>query len=124
MNTVEPVEPYAGLYLCTRTSDYQDVKPCDEAFRVPLVAIDTRDVDDPKKIPINEGTDGDWYIKGSNHRVEDGRITRDMGIEEVWAVKLVDLQAFTDFVDKYGSCIIARDDRGFCTIEIYDAFCE
>lgn len=118
---VEPtVRPRAGLYLCTRTSAC-GMKPCDEAFRVLIVNTDTRDVDDPKKIPANRGTDGDWYKKGTNHRVEGGKIRRDLGTKEEWAVELRDLQAF---VDKHGECVVGRDIDGFCTIEIYDTYRE
>jgi hypothetical protein len=110
------VGPRVGLYLCKRTSDSVG-KPCVESFRVPLLCIDTRSCDDPKKIPENRGTVGDWYVRGTNHRVEGGKIRRDMGIEEVWAVELADVQAF---VDKYGACVVRRNADGFCTIEIYD----
>ena len=115
-----PVRPRAGLYLCTRTSAY-DMKPCEEAFRVLIVNTDTRHFDDPKKIPANCGTDGDWYTKGTNHRVEGGKIRRDLGTKEEWAVELTDLQAF---VDKHGECVVGRDLDGFCTMEIYDTYRE
>jgi hypothetical protein len=106
--------------LCSRTSAKGD-KPCDEAFRVQLVNTDTRNCDDPKKIPVNRGTDGDWYTRGTNHRVEGGMIRRDMGTKEVWAVELQDVMAF---VDKYGTFVLGRDHDGFGTIEIYDDYRE
>lgn len=40
---------------------------------------------------------------------------------EVWAVELGDIQPF---VDKYGECVVGRNDDGFATIEIYDAWRE
>lgn len=118
---VEPtVRPRLGLYLCSRTSAYGE-KPCDEAFQVVLTNTDTRSVDDPKKIPAHRGTDGDWYTRGTNHRVEGGMIRRDMGVKKEWAVELEDIGAF---VDKYGQCVVGRDIDGFCTIEIYDDYRE
>lgn len=121
---VEPtVKPRSGLYLCIRTSAYGE-KPCDEAFRVLLTVTDTRNCDDPKKIPAHRGTDGDWYTKGTNHRVESGMIRRDMGTEERWAVELADIAAFTAFLDKYGKCVVGRNTDGFSIIEIYDDYRE
>lgn len=118
--TVSLVKPRAGLYLCSRTSAYHE-KPCDEAFLVIRTYVDTRNCDDPKKIPANRGSDGDWYTKGTNHRVENGMIRRDLGVQEDWAVEITNLQ---EFVDKYGPCVVYRNEDGFCTIEIYDDYRE
>lgn len=115
--TVTPPRP--GLYICCRTSSGNPSIP--EAFKVLVVETDTRCCDDPKKIPANYGTDGDWYTIGTNHRVEDGMIKRDIGTRYEWAVELTDIM---EFVDRYGECIVGRDDRGFCTIEIYDDYRE
>lgn len=110
-------QPRPGLYLCRRTSSW-DEKPCDEAFPVLLVNVDTRDCDDPKKIPAHRGTNGDWYERGTNHRVEGGKIHRDLGTVTRWAIELTDIQSF---VDRYGPCIVfERNLAGFCQIEIYD----
>ena len=117
----EITEPRRGLYLVSRTSNYGIDKPCDEAFEIVITNIDTRTCDDPKKIPINKGTDGDWYKRGTNHRVENGEIKRDMGVEKVWAAQIGDLQ---EFVNKYGDCVISPIKDGFCSIEIYDDYRE
>lgn len=115
------VRPRAGLYLCSRTSAWGNKKPCDEAFKVLVINTDTRNCDDPKKIPANRGTDGDWYKRGTKHRVENGMIKRDFGTSQEWAVELADVQTFAD---KYGDCVIGRNSDGFCTIEIYDDYRE
>lgn len=115
------VRPRQGLYLVSRTSSPPGEKPCDEAFRVVLTNTDTRSCDNPKKIPVNNGTDGDWFLRGTNHRVENGYIKRDLGVKEDWAVEVTDIQ---DFVDKYGDCVVGRDVDGFCTVEIYDDYRE
>ena len=114
-------KPRKGLYLCSRTSGYTNVPPCDEAFLSTVIMTHTRSCDDPKKIPAHRGTDGDWYTKGTNHRVEGGMIKRDLGTREAWAVECSDLMAF---VDKHGRCVISRDIDGFCEIEIYDDYRE
>jgi hypothetical protein len=116
-NTVVLTTPRPGLYLCSRTSAAYDAKPCDEAFRIYLANTDTRNTDDPKKIPANRGTDGDWYMRGTNHRVENGKIRRDLGIKTAWAVEVPDLVAFAD---KHGDLVLQRNLDGFGVIEIYD----
>lgn len=115
------VRPRTGLYLCSRTNSYSEDKPCDEAFQITVITTDTRNCDDPKKIPANKGTDGDWYTRGTNHRVENGNIKRDLGTHKVWAVELTDILSF---VDKYGDCVISRNGNGFGEIEIYDDYRE
>ncbi len=116
----EITAPRAGLYLCSRTSLYEG-QPCDEAFEIVITSVDVRFCDDPKKIRMNNGTDGDWYLKGANHRVEGGCIKRDVGTETRWAVEVLDIQAF---VDKYGKCVVSLGADGFCQIEIYDDYRE
>lgn len=118
--TQQIVSPRKGLFLCSRTSSY-DGEPCDGAIRITIINTDTRCCDDPKKIPANKGTDGDWYSAGTNHRVESGRIKRDMGTTRVWAVEVADLQ---EFIDRHGTCVVGRNVDGFGTIEIYDDYRE
>lgn len=108
--------PQPGLFVVSRTSSSLS-KPCDEAFEAETMQVDRRNVDDPKKIPANRGTDGDWYSIGTNHRIVDGNICRDIGYMVGWFAKIDDPLTFAD---KYGPCIIGRDHRGFATIEIYD----
>ena len=107
-------------FLVSRTSAW-DERPCDEAFQIDIVRTDTRNVDDPKKIPANNGTDGTWYLDGTNHRVENGRIKRDMGVAAVWVVEVSDLLSF---IDKYGECVIGKGINDFYTLEIYDDYRE
>jgi hypothetical protein len=115
-------KPEPGLFMANRSSLYSCTdKPCKEAFPAEYLIVDRRNVDDPKKLPYNRGTDGDWYDLGSNHRLEGGNICRDMGWERRWFVRLEDIMAF---VDKYGQCVIGRNLGGFATIEIYDHYRE
>ncbi len=110
------------IFLVRRTSEWIDKeKPCEFAFKVQCQNVDCRSVDDPRKIPANRGTDGGWYAKGSNHRVVNGAIMRDMGWLTKWAVKITDVM---DFVDSNGECVISRDNNGIKTIEIYDDYRE
>ena len=111
--------PRDGVFLVSRTSSIG--QPCEDAYEVEVMQIDTRDVDCPKKIPANNGTNGDWYERGTNHRVEDGHIFRDLGLSKQWAVQVSDIM---NFVDIHGECVLSRDREGFANIEIYDDYRE
>jgi hypothetical protein len=115
------VRPEQNLYLISRTSAYSEDKPCPDAFKILVINTDTRSCDDPKKIPANKGTDGDWYTRGTNHRIEGGKIKRDLGYATEWAVNVIDLPAF---IEEYGTCVISKNNDGFCAIEIYDDYRE
>ena len=49
------------------------------------------------------------------------RARHHIGAKEGWAVEIDDIMAF---VDKYGDCVVSRDDNGFCAIHIYDGYIE
>lgn len=110
------------LYIVKRTSEWaSDVPPCTGAVKLPLIRVDRRSVDDPKKIPANRGTNGDWFTRGTNHRIEDGNICRDIGTYNEW---FVDIEDVLLFVKKYGSCVLSVGEKDVPTIEIYDDYRE
>lgn len=108
------VTPRAGIYLVSRTSCWEG-KPCEEAYEVEIMHVGRRNCDDPNNVP------DDWYKRGSNHRVENGSICRDLGWLRRWVVQVNDVM---DFVDNHGCCVVSRDSEGFATIEIYDDYRE
>ena len=108
-----------------RTSTWDTKKPCPEATEEDYIRIEERTVDDPKKIPAHNGTDGDWYRKGKNHRVENGCIRRDFGGNKRWVVELKSIQALIEFAQKYGDIIIGSlsyNGKDIPSIEIYDDY--
>jgi hypothetical protein len=111
-----------NYYRISRTSSW-DSRPCEEAFQCEVMNVDRRSADDPKKIPAFNGTDGDWYERGSNHRVENGRICRDMGWRAEWFVEM-EAEDIWAFADKYGSLVVQIDVDGWPKIEIYDDYRE
>ena len=119
--------PTKGFFSVNRTSscdrpDDEDSKPpCDGAFPCEVMRIDRRYCDDPKKVPYNKGTSDWWYEKGSNHRVENGYICRDMGWWKQWFVEIPDVM---EFVRKNGTCVVSIDRDGHESIEIYDDYRE
>jgi hypothetical protein len=89
-----------------------------------VMCIDRRTVDDPKKIEYYGGGDYWWYASGTNHRIENGEICRDMKYEEVYVINIDNITDIMNLIDKYGECIIGRNAGGFNTIEIYDDYRE
>jgi hypothetical protein len=117
--------PSKALWLVERTSQRYDSEeaPCEGAAKSTRVIVDTRLCDDPKKIPANKGKDGDWYLQGINHRVENGKIKRDLGVKAFWTIKLTSLKQLQEFIQKHGDCVVGEED-GYNTIEIYDDYRE
>jgi len=109
------------LFIVSRASSYGDDPPCDNAFQLEVINVDVRNTDDPKKIPANRGTDGNWYVLGTNHRVVNGKITRELGTRKEWVVSIKNI---LEFVDKYGACVIGKTNNGDYTITIYDDYIE
>ena len=116
MNNI--TKPRDGLYLCRRASIGYSDKPCDESFEIEVIEVDERTTDDHRKIPCYKNNPEDWYKNSFNHRVENGRIRRDM-VRTAWAVEIVNS---LDFVKKYGRCVIEFDDAGYANIKIYDDY--
>ncbi len=111
-------------FCVERTSDPMGKrKPCDEAALGTYTFMDRRVIDDPRKIPMESGSDGAWwYEEGSNHRVENGEIVRDIGERSAWFVSLNTLEELMAFCEKYGNVIITAEGENPTgpQIEIYD----
>lgn len=112
-----------GQYRVMRTSSYGESPepPCDGAYQIRVTRVDRRLTDDPKKVPSGRGTDEWWYDRGTNHRVEDGCICRDLGVDTLWAVDVPDL---VEFVRDSGQIVLYIEDNGMPVIEIYDGYRE
>jgi hypothetical protein len=114
--------------VCERTSNYDEsIKPCEEAERLPFTRVDRRTVDNPSKNRYLT----DWYNSGTNHRVENGMITRDIP-DERWYVTLNSLEDLQAFIAKhggtsYGQVVLQIRNDGtapYLTLEIYDTYRE
>jgi len=110
-------------YIVERTSGpiFSTKAPCPGAKKSFVVYVDERIVDDPKKINAYSHTEAWWYSKGTNHRVENGHIKRDLGFNEVYVLKIPDIWAF---VEKHGQCVLSINSEGFRVVEIYDDYRE
>ena len=91
-----------------RTSNNMNNKPCEEAIMETQPNIDVRSIDSPFKIwKTEEEVQKNWFSKGKNHRVKNGRIIRDLDDEIYWVVEFKTLQELIDFQEKYGDIKIS-----------------
>jgi len=67
----------------------------------PIVRVDTRTTDDPKKVKAGKGKDDWWYGGGTNHRVENGQIKRDF-IENVNTIEVESLEKLIEIIGENG----------------------
>lgn len=74
-----------------------EAPPCSIAVLEDVLRQDVRCVDDPKKVPAENGKSAWWYGKGLNHRIVDGQIVRDF-LEKKWIVRLSSLEHLAVFI--------------------------
>ena len=112
------------IFTVRRVSQFDDTqKPCEEAFRGVLLSVDIRTISDPSE--FNDKTlEKNWYKEGTNHRLINGCIARDMGMEEVWLIEFENLEQLLEFKEKYDDIIIRTSyiDNKTHEILIYDDY--
>lgn len=118
-------------YKIRRTSGgYHGGKPHKDAYQRPYIYTDTRTTDDPAKVPMHLGKSEWWYEKGTNHRIEDGKIKRDLHKESGWFIQVEDIHQFLRdlYKEEETSEIVLsiEDDMNppMLEIEIYDDYRE
>lgn len=114
-------------FTISRTSNWDNENPCEEATPYEVIRVDVRTFKTPeefdKKLAYREGK---WLEKGTNHRVINGCIARDVGTERCWAIEVNSLEDLIALYHKYGSLVIETNmwDRETPNIEIYDDYRE
>ena len=98
-------DPDPNLFLLAGDFDYTDDCPHPSAFRVKIANVDVRYTDTPEKVPYYNGASDWWYSKGTNHRLIDGLIARDIGTVERWAVPLNSTTQLLSLVQQVGRTI-------------------
>lgn len=116
LTTLEP-----NVFIVSKTSSCGWViPPVEGAYLCELTNIDYRNTDDPIKLPFAKGCTDWWYKEGTNHRIVDGKITRDLGYRKVWTIEIPDVM---EFVREHGKCVVGFDNN-IPYIEIYDDYRE
>ncbi len=114
-------------FTITRTSIWDDKKPCEEAMPYEVTYIDMRTFKTPEEFDNKLGSrQGKWLENGTNHRKIDGYIARDLGTTKCWAIEINSLEDLMALYHKYGELVIATNTRDKETpnIEIYDDYRE
>ena len=101
---------------------------CDEAKRDSIIRVETRTLRSPEEFDAKFSClEGKWLSVGKNHRInEDGYITRDHGMIDVWSVEINTLDELIEFITRYGDVVI-RDcmwNEAYKEILIYDDYIE
>lgn len=105
----------------TSRSSLSNEKPCEEAVECMYDRTDERIVGSPFEMRNADGGNH-WYERGFNHRVDDGHIKRDIK-ETGYEIEINSLDELKDFISKYGSIIIEKEDN-YMYLEIYDGYRE
>lgn len=102
-------EPEPNLFLLEGDFDYDfNIHPHPNAIKIKIVNVDVRYTDAPEKVPYYEGASDWWYNEGTNHRLINGLIARDVGTVDRWAVRLNSLDELMSLVEYFGRLISLR----------------
>lgn len=116
-------------FTIRRASVWDDeVSPCKEAKRDNIVRVETRTLCSPEEFDAKfSKRESKWFSVGANHRVdENGWITRDNGMIDVWSVEIDTLDELMEFCKKYGNVVIGDCmwNKAYKEILIYDDYIE
>lgn len=114
-------------FVISRTSSWGNEKPCEEATPYEIADIDIRNFKTPEEFDKEVGFRvGKWYDKGTNHRIIDGHIARDISTIKCWAIEINSLEDLLALHRKYGQLVIQTSmwNKETPEIEIYDDYRE
>lgn len=114
-------------FAISRTSIGGDSKPCKEAKPCKIKYVDQRTCKTPEEFDARLARfEGKWLENGTNHRIINGHIARDIGTKDCWAIELNSLEDLMALYHKYGKLIIEANwyDGETPNIEIYDDYRE
>ena len=116
-------------FTIRRASEWNDeVSPCEEAKRDSIVRVETRTLYTTEEFDAEfSNREGKWLSVGANHRVdENGWITRDNGMIDVWSVEIDTIDELMEFCKKYGDVVIGdcMCNKAYKEILIYDDYIE
>jgi hypothetical protein len=116
------------LFQVTRTSSWYDDKPYDKCIPIKLTIVDRRTFKTPEEHDARCAEHSSkWFDVGTNHRVENGFIVRDLDTKDVWGIEINSLEELMAFQAEVGEELIigtSYTDNKFPLIEIYDSYRE
>lgn len=102
----------------TRTSVYGDAKPHDRAYSEMTPIVDHRNFKTPEEHDAK--LNPPWLSRGTNHRLINGTIARDVGMKVGWFIEINNLEDLLAFQEECGYELVLSGDE----IEIYDNYRE
>lgn len=117
------------LFQVTRTSAWhEEYKPHEKCIPITLTRVDRRKFRTPEEHDEKIGAIyGNWFSLGSNHRITEDGIARDMEKRQAWAIEINSLEELMNFKDEVGCELVITTsyiDGEFPQIEIYDDYRE
>jgi hypothetical protein len=115
------------IYTVSRTSLWNNEKPCEEAVERPFENWDIRKWSEERYDCEFGERQGVWKSKGRNHRItEEGYIARQLDDVIYWSVEINSLEELEIFIKKYDKAVIQKGGqiRNILDIEIYDDYRE
>lgn len=113
-------------FVISRASDHKEENsPCEGAYEQEIPKIDIRSISKPEEFNIKSMRES-WYKEGTNHRLINGKIARDMGTKKVWCIDFESMDDLIKFTYEFGDVIIGCSDydNGMPNIQIYDDYIE
>ena len=116
------------IFQVTRTSIWDDEKPYEKCIPITLNIVDRRVFKSPEEYDTRLSEKyGSWFSQGSNHRVTESGIARDIGVRSAWGIEINSLEELMSFKEAVGEelvlCTSYTDDKT-PMIEIYDDYRE
>ena len=88
-------------------------QPIPGAEKGTYIEVDARSAACPKDIPLHKNEPTDWWYKhGSNHRVVNGHIRRDLTSEK-WFIEINTLEELLQLQQTYGNLSISIGDLNY-----------
>jgi len=113
-------------FKVSRTSQRNNKKPCDEAFKSNYPHWEVRTCSEEKFNTKHTPHESLWKSKGKNHKVlENGHITRKLNNIIDWTIEIKSLKQLNEFSKQYGELVFnAGTEFESASIEIYDDYRE
>ena len=116
------------LFQVTRTSMWEETSPYENCIPIELIHVDQRTFKSPEEYDQRLGKSyGSWFSQGSNHRITEKGIARDMGTYPAWGIEINSLEELVNFKKEVGENLVLRTsyiDYKTPVIEIYDDYRE
>lgn len=117
------------LFEVTRTSCWNNERPCEKCSPIKLTRVETRTLKTPEEFDAKfSKTEGRWLEVGSNHRVDkQGFITRDREEQDTYGIELNSLEELMNFLNEINEEIVLQKsyiDKKTPCLEIYDDYRE